>query len=238
MTSGLTPLKIITNTNVEPFSHICYQQISRKKIFRSSNYMSTGFLIRRNIILTAGHNIYSNAFSTVSNIKIFPGRYKETYTYDVIEIPGTELCQASIRVHPNYSFTKNNKIDYDFGIIIIPEAILKNTKNWPTAASFELDKLYTLEPGHEIHVAGFPASHGYDGSLMTAQQQACGNVNEKTFSHEFDTQTGNSGSPVWVEINGKRIVVGVHTFAEAATKLTLENIDHITKWINTVPQNS
>jgi V8-like Glu-specific endopeptidase len=52
-----------------------------------------------------------------------------------------------------------------------------------------------------------------------------------TFNHNFDTQTGNSGSPIWVEKDGRKICVGVHTFGGAATKLTKEDIDLIQSWI-------
>jgi len=227
---GVSKLDTIETTNIDPYKCVCYQEIERNG---RTTYMSTGFMIRRNIILTAGHNVFSNAFSQVTNIKIFPGRYKESYPYDSIEISSKSSCRKAINVHPSYRFLKKDRIKYDFAIIIIPESILSKATQWPSSACFEIDGNYDLSKGDKINVAGFPASHGYDGSLMTYQNQTCETIYDMTFAHDFDTQTGNSGSPIWVEKNGRKIAVGVHTFGEAGTKLTREDIGMIEKWIAT-----
>ena len=222
-------LDTIRNTTVEPFSQVCYLEIFRvRKAKRDRYFQSTGFLIAPNIILTAAHNIYSNSLTKVTNILIYPGRYMEQYSYDSIEIPGETLCQRSIRVHPKFNW---NRADFDFGIIIIPDSILKKIKHWPASSCFNLDTNYHLLESESIHVAGFPASHGYDGSLMTSQVQQCGKVLTNTFSHEFDTQTGNSGSPIWIETNGRRNIVGIHTYAGVATKIDSKYINLILEWI-------
>ncbi len=223
-------LDTIVNTSPEPFSQICYQEIFRvRKGRKDRSFQSTGFLIAPNVILTAAHNLYSTKWTKVTNITIYPGRYKETYSYDSIELSGEVICQNSIRVHPNFTW---NRPDYDFALIIIPDSILKRTKNWPTKSCFALDTAFILKQGDTISVAGFPASHGYDGSLMTYEVQKCANVATKSFSHDFDTQTGNSGSPIWVERDGERKIVGVHTYAVTGTKIDNEYIQMILGWIN------
>jgi V8-like Glu-specific endopeptidase len=226
---SFSKLDTITNTSVEPFSQICYQEIFRVRKARvDRTFQSTGFLIAPNVVLTAAHNLYSNSLTKVTNIIIYPGRYKNQYSYDSVEISGEYFCRNSIRVHPNFYW---NRINYDFAIIIIPDSLIKKTKRWPTKSCFTLDSTYKLKKGDTIRVAGFPASHGYNGSLMTHEIQQCGNVESKSFSHEFDTQTGNSGSPVWVEINGDRKLVGIHTYAEAGTKIDGEYVKLILDWI-------
>lgn len=222
-------LDTITKTTLEPFSQICYQEIYRvRKLKKDRTFQSSGFLIAPNVVLTAGHNLYSDTWTKVTNIVIYPGRYKDNYSYDSIELSGESLCQNSIVVHPKYYW---NKAAYDFAIIVIPDSLIKKTKNWPSKACFTLDTTYVLKQGDTTSVAGFPASHGYDGSLMTYEVQKCGNVNEKTFSHEFDTQTGNSGSPIWVEANGQKKIVGIHTYAVTGTKIDKEYIQMILNWI-------
>lgn len=227
---SISKLDTIINTKIEPFSQVCYQEIYRvrKGPLKNRPYQSTGFLIAPNIILTAAHNLYSDKWTKVTNIKIFPGRYNNEYSYDSIEISGEKLCQYSIKWHPKFYW---NKVDYDFGIIIIPDSIIKKAKNWPSKSCFVLDTAFQLKKGDTINVAGFPASHGYNGSLMTFETQLCGDVKNKSLAHEFDTQTGNSGSPIWVESNGQKKIVGVHTYALAGTKIDTEYVKLILNWI-------
>jgi V8-like Glu-specific endopeptidase len=223
-------LDTIADIHQEPYSHVCYQEIYRVRKFGiDRSFQSTGFLIAPNVILTAGHNLLSNSLTKVTNIKVFPGRYKNEYAYDSIELSGEFVCQNAIRVYPDFYW---NKMDYDFAIIIIPDSLIAKTKHWPKASSFILDSSFVLKENEVIHVAGFPASHGYDGSLMTNESQKCGKVNDNNFSHNLDTQTGNSGSPIWVESNGKRIVVGVHTYANVGTKLSEDYIKLIFQWMH------
>ncbi len=223
----VSKLDTITDTNVDPYKYICHQSIHRDRLLGDRYFQSTGFLIARNVVLTAAHNLYSVTGSRVDKITIHPGRYKDTYSYDSVTISGLTNCKNTTRVNPRFKF---GKVSYDFAIIIIPENLLVN-KNWPSASSFELDPSYVLNNGEKINVAGFPASGGYDGSIMTYQNQEAEAVNQTTIPHNLDTQTGNSGSPIWVEKNGKKIVVGVHTYAELATKLTTDAITMINNWI-------
>jgi V8-like Glu-specific endopeptidase len=165
----------------------------------------------------------------VTEIVIYPGRYKDQYSFDSIRLSGKVVCQNSIAVHPSFSWNRKN---YDFGIIVIPDSLLKKTKNWPSKSCFSLDTAYELRGADTISVAGFPASNGYDGSLMTYEVQKCKAIQNKIFLHDFDTQTGNSGSPVWVENYGKRIIVGVHTYANTGTRIDKEYINLIMEWIS------
>ncbi|WP_316826068.1 trypsin-like serine peptidase [Pedobacter miscanthi] len=193
--------------------------------------MSTGFLIRPNVILTAAHNVYSPILSVVKKIVLTPGRYRNSSAHSPIVINGKALCQSAIRVHPSYTFTDGQRIRYDFAIIIIPDSIIKSSPDWPKETSFEILPDVILEKGNQVTVAGYPASNGYDGSLMTTQSQIIELVNDLSFDHQLETETGNSGSPIWIEKDGKILVVGVHTFDGAGTKLTREYIEMILKWI-------
>jgi V8-like Glu-specific endopeptidase len=225
----VTKLDTITETTNDPFNQICYIETYRDRIFlRNRTYKSTGFLIAPNVILTAGHNLYSNKLSKVTNIKIVLGRYKENAAFDVIEIKGEFICQNTIIVHPNFKW---NRINFDFGIVIIPDSVLENIANWPSTVSFKLDKKYELKIGDTLNVAGFPANNGYDGSLMTNESQICNNIIENKISHKFNTQTGNSGSPIWVNVNDERLIVGIHTYANSGTLLDKKHIELIQKWI-------
>lgn len=227
-------LKKIADTSIEPFNQVCSIETYRVRKLKNRNYQSTGFFISPNVILTAGHNLFSNNLTKVTNIKITPGKFKENNTFDILELKGEKLCQSSITVHPDFNW---NKVNYDFGIIIIPDSILEN-KNTPKTPVFNLNQNYALNIGDKLNVAGFPASQGFDGSIMTHESQLCQKFTAKKISHSFDTRTGNSGSPIWVEKNSERSLVGIHTYAEASTRIDLEYINLINSWIEEKKSNN
>lgn len=223
-------LDTITNTKVEPFSQICKIETFRVRKFKKDrSFESTGFFIAPNVILTAAHNLYSNKLTKVVKIKLLPGKYKDQNSYDSIVINGDELSKNLIRVHSKFNW---NKVDFDFGIIIIPDSIINRLKNWPKVSSFNLDKTYNLKKGDTLRIAGFPANGGYDGSIMTYEAQIGKDFSTKKISHSFHTETGNSGSPLWIENGGKKIIIGIHTYTNLATRIDKEYIELIESWIN------
>lgn len=227
-------LKIVTETNQLPYNLICAQEIYRSRILGGRNFYSTGFLIAPNVILTAAHNIYSTSLTKVTNITVYLGKHKDSSAYDPITIPGKDLCQRAIKVNPKFSW---NKGEYDFGIIVIPNSILQQGVNWPKEKFFQLDKKFILKKGDTLHVAGYPANNGYDGSVLTTQFELCDKIYKDTFSHTLDTETGNSGSPIWVESEGQYKVAGVHTYAELGTLISNLDIEMIENWIKEYEKN-
>ena len=222
-------LDTITETSTEPYNQVCFIETYRvRKFSKNGTFKSTGFFIAPNVILTAGHNLYSNRLTKVTNIKIIPGRYKENSAFDIIELKGELTCQNSIIVHPSFKW---NKVNYDFGIIIIPDSLILKTAKWPKSTSFKLDSGVELKIGDTLNVSGFPANNGYDGSLMTYESQICYNVFENKISHRFKTETGNSGSPIWIIKNEESFIVGVHTYANAGTLIDKKYIELIQNWI-------
>jgi V8-like Glu-specific endopeptidase len=229
---GQFPSKLDTvqQTTVQPYNNIVFLHIYRERAWPKKDgwFKSTGFLIAPNVILTAAHNIHSVGGSRVTNIKIVPAKYFNQAPYDSIQIEGEANCTNAIQTHPNYAFAQSSgkRIKHDFGIIIIPQDNLPiDFQNLPKN-SFLLDSNYVVKSGDTLNVAGYPADpeYGYDGNFITYQTDTCRGVYKKSFSHQLDTYRGNSGSPIWVNSNGKRIVVGIHTFGNAATLLNKENL--------------
>jgi glutamyl endopeptidase len=221
----------IFNTDKSPFKFICSQQIHRIRAAKDGDFLSTGFFIAPNIVLTAAHNLYSTKLTKVSNIILYPGRYKNSCQFDTIKLSGLSLCQKIIKWHPNFRW---NHSEVDFGIIVIPDSIIKKTKHWFQTSDFILDSSETLKIGDTIYIAGFPDNGGYHGDLMTYQFQQVKEINENTFKHTFKTEEGNSGSPIWIERNGNAIIVGIHTYLKTATKLSLENSRVLNNWLTSL----
>lgn len=231
----------IGQTTVEPYSKICYMRICRKQTFKKDKWFkSTGFFIRPDVILTAAHNIHSPKMSRVSHIKIFPGRYYESYPFDSIEIKGEANCFNAIRTPEPYSFGKRKKKrkPYDFGIIVVPENVLASNAKIDSTVVFTLSLTEKLHAGDTIQVAGYPAEKkaNYNGELMIYQKDTCRQVYRKTFSHLLETYRGNSGSPIWKTSNGIRYVAGIHTFKKSATRLDEENLRLLLNWLKEIDE--
>lgn len=234
---GQLPSKLdtIEETTICPYNNICFLHISRDRLFGNDDwFLSTGFIIAPNIILTAAHNIYSPRLSRVNHITIIPGKYYDITPFGSINISGESNCNQSIKTHPKYSFSqkKNKRIKYDFGVIVLPDSLKIESDVIPLC--FVLDSTYSLNVGDTLNVSGYPADkeYGFAGDFLTSQYDICRGVHGKSFSHQLDTYTGNSGSPIWVNQNGKKIIVGVHTFGGSATNLDSDNIALLLKWLD------
>ncbi|MGY6522716.1 MAG: trypsin-like serine peptidase [Mongoliitalea sp.] len=142
-----------------------------------------------------------------------------------IELNGEEFCKNSIIIHPNFNW---RKVNYDFGVIIIPKS---STKKKPKNSVFKIERNFELQIGEKLNIAGFPANNGYDGTVMTFEDEICEKFTTKRIIHNFNTNTGNSGSPIWVEKDSIRYLVGIHTYSKTATRIDKEYIDLIYSWI-------
>ncbi|OUS00376.1 hypothetical protein A9Q86_10410 [Flavobacteriales bacterium 33_180_T64] len=234
----------ITNTNAEPFNVINWQEAYRNRnviTFRGDySPSSTSFFIDKNLILTAGHNVHTDFFSRIDWLKVIPGMYKETKPLDSLIINGRKKFKEVKRTPNKFSFSKRwkKRIKWDFALVYIPDIYLTEKMKNINRKIFVLDENYILKKGDTIHVAGYPADGNNDGKyfgdLMIYQIGEVQKIGDKHFYHNFYTEKGNSGSPIWVEHEGKRIIVGVHTFPNKGTLLDKENILIIKSWMSEI----
>tara|TARA_R110000764_G_scaffold127577_1_gene215390 strand:- start:163 stop:975 length:813 start_codon:yes stop_codon:yes gene_type:complete len=233
----------IFQPNREPFNSINWQEAYRNRnpIILRGDYSpsSTSVFLNKNFILTAAHNVHTNFLSRIDWLNIQVGKYKQSYRVEGIEINGRKKFTELKRVPKNYSFAKKpaKRIDWDFALIYIPDELLSEEFKSKWKKSFYLDKQYKLKKGDSIYIAGYPAgktatnSDKYDGDYMIYQKGIVSQINQKHFYHNFYTEKGSSGSPIWVINESRRIIVGIHTFPNKATMLDNSSISLIEQWI-------
>jgi len=186
----------------------------------------TGTMIGPNVVLTAGHNLYSHQY--------------KVYADDVQFLPGMNgrllplgLAKAEkYFVSPRY--IREEKEDY--GIILLNEPICEKTGYFGLAC---------LTPeeirSKKINVTGYPgdkvASKPDNTYEMYGMEGEAANIDEiQGYIHYLiDTGTGQSGGGVWYQDGENYYVCGVHVsgthFVNTATLLTRAMYQQIHAWL-------
>lgn len=201
----------VADATQAPYRYICllevYRQKTLTKVVSKHPLPSTGFLISPNVILTAGHSVYEK-WDKVTRLVVRPFINGVPTPNNGIEFDGGKL---TLQPHPKYRrhklFPNKRNPQYDFGAIILPtDTIFKLTHG-----HFLWDKNYlhsAQQPGDLANIAGYP-SDTTDYILMQ-QTGRIVKVKPQSLRYDFYTRGGNSGSPIWVVVNGQTVVIGIH----------------------------
>lgn len=187
----------IKNTIDTPWRYIC-------KLYKKSGkktYIGTGFFISPKCIITSGHVVYSKKSKWADGITIVPAMNGK-------DIPFGKDYSTNFRsvrgwVDKGYS-------DYDFGAIILKDdSLFKKVKGY---FSFQ-----DLDNPLFLNNAGYPG----DKKRGKKMWFGAGELKRKTdykFEYMIDTYGGSSGSPVFINKNNERIVIGIHGYGNCPNK--------------------
>ncbi len=209
----------INPTTGVPWNRICHLRI--KPAVGSGFFQGTGFLIGRRTIATAGHCVFMHDYGGwPQEIEVSPGR-----DGTVLPVPMAKATSFS----SVQGWTVGKKRICDYGVIIMPQGW---SMPQPTAFAYGVLADGVIQ-GAKLNLAGYPADktprrtmwyHGRKGAKAT----------KNVIYYTNDSFGGQSGSPVWVNRNGKRTVVGFHTNgganANSATRITRQVFANLEKW--------
>ena len=189
----------VGDTTVAPYRWIC--SVTYEKGGQTLDGGS-GVLISDRHVLTAGHVIReAGSGPDAPSLVIYPGRHYRGEPFGRYLAGKTRL--------PNFNM--------DFGLITLTRPVdpgvlwwghpSTNTEWWSEAAIplRQLRQIALL-----ITTAGFPgAKDAYRRRMYEAKGETVPARFGGVFRHTADTTQGQSGSPVWTELQGRRILIGI-----------------------------
>ena len=209
---------------------LCFLRMNRKyAAFFDQIAISTGVLLDRRYVLTAGHNLFNASYpwGRIESIEIAVGREDISgITLDELDgqVSGGKVEQGVIpadgiwTVAPKFHWSpstwlkpsvSNQMIQHDYGFIDMGKGF-QGQSVFTLGGSGEAE----LKVGDLVKVAGYPGDarrvRGATGERLYYAEGRVTALKENLFSYSVVTAKGLSGAPVWVEKGRKKIIVGVH----------------------------
>lgn len=205
---GADDRKIVTNTTSDPYRKVAFLIIHFPN---GKSYVGTGNLISKNMVLTAGHCLYSkNNGGWAKSIEVYPGRNGNisngvAYSKQLFSVSGWVDRASS---------------EYDIGAIKLDRDI-GNSVGW-----FGL----TTEMKGPITLTGY---HGDLSKKMATEQGNIANYTTNNVYYGLDSTGGASGSGVY---NSKQQILAVHAYGSQSnnfgTRMNVNNLQLVQSWIN------
>ena len=173
-----------------------YRMICRLHIKHDGNsYVGSGFFISPRLVITSGHCVFKES-KWASSIAVIPGANglgdKTPFGKDY-----------SVKLRSVKGWTKRKKREYDYGAIYLKDNSLYNR----VRSHFNFRDIFS----NDVRNSGYPNTRqrNYQQWEYTGQLSRIGT---RLVEYNFDTNGGNSGSPVFYKKNERYIAVGVHSF--------------------------
>ena len=201
-----------------------------------SIYHGTGIMINENSIVTNAHNVYGK-----DSISIYPGYSKDNKS------PFGKISVKCI-VNKTIFYPKEFEIDTlkkfnDFAVIKFD-----NKKVFNKVLAKSNDRKFNLElvenlNNKTINISGYPFFRWFEfWKPRRASVHYYNSTNKFTIleeiilNYKLNTRKGSSGSPLWIEKDGKLIVIGIHKsgsgFKNQGIHYDSERVKLLKKWMD------
>lgn len=201
-----------------PYRYICHLIVNRT----FGTYPSTGFLVSKDVILTAGHTLGEVPKVRIRKLGIIKNKIKsiEILLFEFFEGERTYRYSARLKLyrkdvdavwtHPEYKGKGEKGIVLDYGYIKLKsDTLYKSTNGYFELARYE-DKVVDTT---KISITGYPydMQRIKERSLWTKSDTATNiTASSNYLTYSISTKYGDSGAPIWIEEKGHHYVVGIH----------------------------
>lgn len=196
---GSDDRKRVLNTVGEPWRRICLLRITfpNGQVFRG-----TGFFIGARTLVTAGHCVYLHSQGGwARKIEVSPGANGTARPYG----SAVSTTFRSVR-----GWVEGKKPESDYGCIVLPAGSFGGRALGKFGfASFDGPQLLA----RTAVLTGYPGDKPME---LWGMKRRIKTVTARTLIYDIDTVGGQSGAPVHFKQNGKRYVVGIHNYGNAA----------------------
>ena len=209
----------IEDTQQYPYRAICSLIITAPTGHR---FIGSGWFVSSRTIITAAHCLYFHKYGGLAtSIEVYPGRNGN-------QLPYGRGTATDIRCTADWMDHKEMAADY--GAIILPA----NQPIGDQVGFFGYEVLGKRDTQRlTLNLSGYPADKRPLGQQWYHSRRTT-KVDATSIQYRIDTYGGQSGAPVWYQDNGKRYVVGIHTYGgssvNAATRITQEVFEKLEEW--------
>lgn len=186
----------IRSTTNTPWRRYCALRITfpSGRTFRGS-----GSLIGSRAVLTAGHCVFMRAEGGwARSVEVIPAMDGATRPFG---------SARSSNLRSVVGWTRDQNPEYDYGCIILPQGAFggRNLGRFGFAA---LNSTVLL--AKPVVLAGYPGDKPF--AELWGMSRRIKRVTPRTLVYDIDTVGGQSGAPVYLKRNGKRLIVGIHNY--------------------------
>lgn len=217
---------MITSTTNYPWSTICKLYI---KAADDTTWSGTGVMIDAFHMLTAGHLVYlHDNGGWISEMTVVPGMSGNQRPFG----------QAIATYYRSYTgWTQDESPRHDWALITLDRPI-GNQSGWMETMTADIsDPIYL----GTLHTAGYPGDLD-SGEYMYYDSDVGEKVDEFNHWYWMDTAGGQSGSPIWTEVNGTNYILTINAYeyesgsdANFGTRLNQDKFDQLITWLATDP---
>ncbi|MFX0023698.1 MAG: trypsin-like serine protease [Candidatus Hermodarchaeota archaeon] len=220
----------ITDTSIYPWSTIVKLEI---RAADNSLFIGSGAMLDAYHVLTCGHCVYiHDNGGWASQVRVIPGKAGASRPFGV-------AYATYYRTYDEWILSEMP--EHDWAVITLDRTIGNQTGWMGRRTAFWTDPIYT----GTLHIAGYPADLD-NGEYMYYDSDVGDRASNFNHWYWMDTAGGQSGGPVWQEVNGSYYILTVNAYeyefgadANFGTRLNQDKFDQINFWIgaDTPPSN-
>lgn len=180
-----------------------------------SSYTSSAVVVGRNMLLTAAHSV--DCFTE--------GRVLLSDDYD---LKAESIKIKKCIVHPSYNPSKSF-FENDLAIVVLEH----NLPSHILIEDLRVNEQINLSAGDELQRIGFGGRDDRNPKTWTTPEFKSATFNKTNFVlKDLTSVIGDSGGPVYKDVNGQLKLVGIHSTLEGSDTTYIVNVGKYVDWIN------